>query len=953
MRIYEDFVKTSENREPQRSYYIPYDTLEKALAGKKEASAFYKKLNGTWEFAFFKRDIDVPERVRFTDSVPVPSCWQALGYEKPGYTNVNYPHPVDAPFVPDDNPCGIYSRVFTIEGDWAKRKTYVVFEGVSSCMFLYINDRYAGFSQGSHLQAEFEISDYLHPGENRITVKVLKWCVGSYLEDQDFFRFSGIFRDVYLLSREKNHIKDVFIRANAKQITVDAENYEIYAEGKKVESLDNPTLWNSEKPFLYTVVVKGDTEFIPFNVGMREIAVSDKNELLINGVPVLLKGVNHHDTHPKNGYCVTEEELENELKLMKSLNINTVRTSHYPPTPEFLNMCDRLGFYVIDETDLETHGYCMRFGAASREAHGSNGDNWYDVNYPIWPCQNPDFADMFIERMERMVRRDKNHPCIIMWSTGNESGYGVNQEAMIKWAKEYDGTRLLHCEDASRKGDNTKVDIISSMYTSVEDMEKAAKNPEMNKPLFLCEYAHAMGNGPGDVYDYVEIFRKYPNIIGGCIWEWADHTVIEDGVRKYGGDFGELTSDANFCSDGLVFCDRTFKAGSLNAKYSYQYFDTSLNDHTLTVSNLYEFTNLNEYTLRASLSVDGEIRESRDFVLSIAPHGSAELNLPFEYPEKCGLGAFIDISLLDKNGAEVGMMQHEIKCERKKIEVSAPAASIREDGIYAYIDGDGFSYTFNKHYGVLESMVRGGKQLLAAAPKLSVWRAPLDNDRTVKKLWQYSPDDNNGENLDRAFTKVYSCAAEGNKITVEGSIAGVARMPVMRHKIVYEFFAGGEIRVTLSGKMRDKLNLFLPRIGFDLAVPSENEGFSYFAFGSGESYIDMRRHTKMGLYQSAAEREYVDYIMPQEHGNHTGARWLRTDNGLTFASDGEFEFNVSQYTADELARAMHTDELHKSGCTNIRIDYRDSGIGSGSCGAQLIEKYRVKDESFSFTFYIL
>ena len=940
MREYERLDCFSRGRLPQRSYYIPGGISE------------YLSLNGKWNFFYSKDEADIKTEKR--DTVNVPHCWQTDGYDQKIYTNYNYPFPVDPPYVPDINPCAVYERKFTVKNDLPKH--YLVLEGVSSCAYVSINGKEVGFTQGSHLQAEFDISGFVKKGDNTVRIKVLKWCVGSYLEDQDFFRFNGIFRDVYVISRPNDHLFDINIKTDKNTVSAGFDkkcDVKKIKEGKTIfeqkntsalnAKIENPVFWNAEQPFLYQIEIARNGEIITLDIGLCEIEISDKSELLINGKPVKLKGVNHHDSSPENGWAMTKDEIEKDLLLMKSLNINTVRTSHYPPAPYFLDLCDKLGFYVILETDIETHGFLTR----------KCGCGEYDPESGEWPVSDPGFKEMFLERMERTYHRDKNRVSVIMWSLGNESAHGENHLAMSEWLKKVDGKRLVHSEDETRGGNYDVTDVYSTMYPPISKLEEYALDVSKKQPYFMCEYSHAMGNGPGDVFDYWKIIEKYPKLIGGCIWEWCDHVILENGVQKYGGDFGELTSDANFCSDGLVFCDRTFKAGSLNAKYSYQYFDTSLNDHTLTVSNLYDFTNLNEYTLRASLSVDGEIRESRDFVLSIAPHGSAELNLPFKYPEKCGLGAFIDISLLDKNGAEVGMMQHEIKCERNKIEVSAPAASIREDGIYAYIDGDGFSYAFNKHYGVLESMVRGGKQLLAAAPKLSVWRAPLDNDRTVKKLWQYSPDDNNGENLDRAFTKVYSCAAEGNKITVEGSIAGVARMPVMRHKIVYEFFAGGEIRVTLSGKMRDKLNLFLPRIGFNLAVPSENEGFSYFAFGSGESYIDMRRHTKMGLYQSAAEREYVDYIMPQEHGNHTGARWLRTDSGLTFASDGEFEFNVSQYTADELARAMHTDELHKSGCTNIRIDYRDSGIGSGSCGAQLIEKYRVKDESFSFTFYIL
>lgn len=952
MRMYEDFNKTSDRREPQRAYYIPYDSLEKALAGKKEASAYYKLLNGRWRFAYFARDIDVPEQITTWDTIPVPSCWQALGYEPPIYTNVNYPHPIDAPYVPDDNPCGVYSRSFTLDKSFSGRKTYIVFEGVSSCMFLYVNGSYAGYSQGSHMQAEFDITEFVTDGENELTVKVLKWCVGSYLEDQDFFRYSGIFRDVYLLSREENHIRDVYIKADTKSITVDAPCYEIYSDGVKVDDLSAPILWNAEKPHLYTVVVKGKTEYLPFNVGMREISISKNGELLINGTAVKLKGVNHHDTHPQNGYCLTEDELWAELTLMKKLNINTIRTSHYPPTPEFLNMCDKLGFYVVDEADIETHGYINR---------SANHPYGYDVETKIWPCTNPDFKDMFLERMVRMVERDKNHACVIFWSVGNESGFGENQHDMIEWARSRDNSRLFHSEDASRsvtesaeflKLDNT--DVHSRMYSSVHDIEEYAKDPKNIKPFFLCEYSHAMGNGPGDVYDYVEMFKKYPKLIGGCIWEWADHVVLRGGVQRYGGDFGEATHDGNFCSDGLVFSDRSLKAGSLHAKYSYQYFDTSLSGNELTVTNLYDFTNLDKYTLTLAISIDGEIAEEKSITLHAAPHESVTITLPFDLPAKCRLGAYLNISLLDKSGFEVGMMQHKLQCDIEKIVPSAPISEIREDKLRAYIGGSNFSYVFNKHYGTFESIIKNGKELITDFVRLTTWRAPTDNDRHVKFNWGLVGGDNRaGENMNRLCTKIYSCTVDGNKICVDGALAGISRLPFMKFRTEYEFFADGEIRVSLTGDLREDLPTYLPRLGFEFSSPVVNEKFTYFGRGKAECYCDMNRHAKVGMYSSSAAAEYVNYVMPQEHGNHTETRLLKLDSGLCFAADEDFEFNVSEYTSDALTSAAHTDELKKSSGTNIRVDFKVSGIGSASCGPALLEKYRVDDPHISFKFYIL
>jgi beta-galactosidase len=403
-------------------------------------------------------DIDVPEDIESWDMITVPSCWQHQGYERPWYTNQNYPFPVDPPYVPDDNPCGVYERSFQISETWSDRETYLVLEGVSSCAFVYVNDEYVGYTQGSHLQAEFELTKYVHKGHNRLRIKVLKWCVGSYLEDQDFFRCSGIFRDVYLLSREMGHFHDIEIHANSKAISVNCDSYEIYDQTGQVASLDTPILWNAEHPYLYTVVVKGKTEYIPFLVGLREIRISDAGELLINGTPIMLKGVNHHDTHPQKGWTMSEGDIENDLKLMKQLNINAIRTSHYPPTPEFLNLCDKMGFYVVDETDIETHGFVLRIG----------GQMEYDSVNRIWPCSNPDFRPLFMDRMQRMVERDKNHPCIIMWSSGNESGFGDNTADILRWTKQRDSSRLTHSEDATRKGIEGITDVDSRMYPTLE-----------------------------------------------------------------------------------------------------------------------------------------------------------------------------------------------------------------------------------------------------------------------------------------------------------------------------------------------------------------------------------------------------------------------------------------------------------------------------------------------------
>ena len=943
MREYERLDKISENREAPRAYYIPYDSLEKALKGVREDSEFYCLLNGNWNFRYFESDYDVPDKIENWATIPVPSCWQLHGYDQIGYTNVNYPFPVDPPYVPDINPCGIYNTSFQIDSAWQNRKTYIVFEGVCSCVYLYINGEYVGYSQGSHLQAEFEISKYLKTGENQLTAKVLKWCSGSYLEDQDFFRFNGIFRDVYLLSREENHIKDIRVSADCKNITVSCPDYEIYDADNKIADLTNPVLWNAENPYLYTVVVKGKSEYIPIKVGMREIRLSDKLELLINGVSVKLKGVNHHDTDAYKGYVMSDENLKKDLLKMKELNINTVRMSHYPPTPEFLNMCDEIGFYVIDEADLETHGFVSR----------NTGYTWDDKACPEeWIHTMPEWEASYIDRAMRMYERDKNHSSVIMWSTGNESGHGVNHRKMIEWLKNKDSTRLIHCEDASRQGYYGTADVESFMYPAVADLEeKYLNNQEFNYPVFLCEYSHAMGNGPGDVYDYVQLMYRYPKFIGGCIWEWADHTVIKDSVPMYGGDFGEPTDDGNFCCDGLVFYDRKFKAGSYNTKYSYQYFNSEYKNGKLYITNYYDFTNLNKYEFKFEKVVDGDVTEVCTEVFDIAPHKTAEIEPLFDFDDACELGVYLNVYQLE-NGVERAFVQHEIKSVKLNPNLGTAFSGLTQDNRNIYAKTNNAEFVISKITGNISSIIKNGVELLAEPVRLTTWRAPMDNDRKVKDSWGLFNDNRSGMNMNRLFNKVYSIDVNENEITVKGNLAGISRIPFLYHTVKYKFFENG-LQVDIDGEFNQKINCpFIPRLGFEFTLNKENDSFTYFGMGEMENYCDMCRHTKIGKYNSTAEKEYVNYIMPQEHGNHTKTKTLLMDCGIEFIGNEEFEFNVSKYTSEALTEAMHINELVTNHKTNVRIDYKASGTGSASCGPQLMEKYRLNKEPFSFSFCI-
>lgn len=934
IRVYEDTSKTSENRLPQRPYYIP--------GGKSE----YTLLNGQWKFAFFCRDADVPEKILHWDTIPVPSCWQLQGYEYPNYSNINYPYPCDPPYVPDENPCGIYERDFTLNAVWGR--VYFVLEGVSSCGFVYVNGHYVGFTQGSHLQAEFDITDFMTAGKNTLRVKVLKWCCGSYLEDQDAFRYNGIFRDCYLLQRPKGHIRDISLWTEGNRILVhtdaaadisvsDREGrcLAVLKNGKSAEfGLENPVFWNAEKPYLYTVRLEWAGEVLTQKIGFRTIQTSPKCELLINDVPVKLHGVNHHDTDPRNGWCQTEEDLRRDLLLMKRLNINCIRTSHYPPSPVFLELCDELGFYVILETDIETHGFLRRY---------ANVECRFDVESTDWPCVNPMWRKEFLERMERAANRDKNHCSIIMWSTGNESGYGPNQEAMLQWLGNLHDGRLRHCEDACRKRDYQNVDVISNMYHELERVIRMAENPALHLPIMLCEYSHAMGNGPGDVWDYNEVFDRYPNVIGGCVWEWADHTVIVDGVQKYGGDFpGELTHEGNFCCDGMVFSDRSLKAGSLEVRAAYQPMRTKYENGRLFVYNRYDFTNYSECDFAYTIETDGEVVLEKHIPIELAPHKWTEI--PVSAPEAaCCYGMYLTCYLYHQ-GQPVAQTQHLLQ-EGEKPEALRGAAITKENDREVIFTGTGFRYVFSKLLGSFTSMVIDGEEQLAEPVRLTAWRAPTDNDRNIKLLWG-SYNIWQGENLDKLFSKVYACAISAGKVRTEGSLSGVSRQPFFRYVLEIDVDMAGRISANLQGKVRENVT-WLPRLGFECTLPGANMPFRYYGCGPTESYCDLRHGGTVGMYESTPDKEYVPYVRPQEHGNHTDVRLLEIGR-LRIESENAFECNVSQFSTTALDRAEHMDELIGDGKTHLRLDYKVSGIGSNSCGPELQPQYRLSEKELVF-----
>ncbi len=982
MRFYEDLKHINENRLPQRSFYIPSGAAE------------YTLLNGKWNFCYFANG-DVATEPKKWDKIDVPGCWQLYGYEDPNYTNINYPYPCDPPYVPEINPMGVYERTFIVARDLKRR--YLVMEGVSSCAEVFVNGNYVGYTQGSHLQAEFDITDFVKSGKNTLRIKVRKWCSGSYLEDQDFFRFNGIFRDVYILARPEGHIVDVDITTKnndtiviktGKAATVrvldkgeEIANTEIDGEGEI--TIDAPILWNAENPYLYEVEIAAAGEIITQYVGFRTISISENYEVLVNGTPIKFKGVNHHDSTPDKGWCMSDEDIIRDLALMKKLNINTIRTSHYPPTPRFLDYCDKMGFYVVLETDIETHGFVRR--------HADVGYG-YDVESGEWPCTQPEWKEAHVERMVRAVERDKNHTSIVMWSTGNESGHGENHIAMIEWAKQRDPSRLIHCEDASRtfwhrgkaglenaqrkleeakkhNGDveaaeaklaeakqsyetmdvnRRRTDVFSAMYPGVDELIGWASEDTIDQPVFLCEYAHAMGNGPGDLFNYVEAFYNNSKLNGGCIWEWVDHVVLVDGVQKYGGDFKELTHDNNFCCDGLVFSDRSLKAGSMEAKVAYAPFRISYDKGSLKITNHFDFTDFNTCKVKYAVTVDGQTVEQDVLRLEAKPKETVNIILKEDLPKVCELGAYITVTLYDAAGADLGTLQCEIPCERaQKPADEREEIELIEDGIYVYAKGKNFTYRYNKQLANIDSIVAYGKEQLREAVTLSAWRATTDNDCRMRGKW-LNTNIWEGENLDIAFIKPYETKVEGGEITVSAGLAGVSRQPVLRYTQTVTFFTDGSVDICLDCQVKERSH-WLPRLGYVFPLTSANSEFSYFGMGPLENYNDLNNHCRMDWFKSNADKEYVNYVRPQEHGVHTNVKRLSIGNYLNFSGE-RFEANVSRYTIAQIEKATHTDEIGESKGVDLRIDYKNSGLGTASCGPITRPQFRLSEKQIDFAF---
>ncbi len=1037
-RLYEDLSVLHQNTMPVHSYFIPASAPPRALPAlpPREESDRLQMLSGcAWNFRYFSSIHELHEKFYLPDFTPdskwkeeeVPFCWQMKGYDEHQYTNIRYPFPFDPPYVPQANPCGAYLHTFTWHRNPDAPCSLLHFEGVDSCFYVWLNGTYVGYSQVTHYTAEFDVTDHLTEGRNLLAVLVLKWCDGSYLEDQDKFRMSGIIRDVYLLSRPKSRIEDYVITtalsedlANADlcikftwhgdpvpvrlELIAAADDKDAASSGNTGSgasdgyrtilkaslngeteahlSVDHPLLWNAETPNLYTLLIRTDHEVITERVGFRSVCVRD-GVVCLNGSPIRFRGVNRHESDPVTGPVQSRARIEQDLQMIKKYNFNAVRASHYPNVPYFYQLCDELGFYVCDEADNESHGTAPLsyseddYSERMRMAHVRIADN-------------PDFILPTLDRVRSMVLMNRNRPSVLVWSMGNECGYGCTFEEALRWTKTVDPTRLTTYESAyyaarDREYDMSNIDLFGRMYPPFGDVT-AYLDGDPEKPLLLVEYCHSMGNGPGDFREYRDLIEKYPRLCGGFVWEWCDHAVYkgltEDGraMYWYGGDHGELQHDGNFCLDGLVYPDRTPHTGLLEFKNVHRPLRSSYDpdEGTLTVVSFLDFLNLSAF-VRAdySLTLDGDEAARGSFRLpDIPPHGSARIPLDLDVPEKgrCfllityflekplpGLPAghelgFDDIRIPTSDGRNqkaAAMFPFAEEAAENEKAASAHHPEVTEADTDLIIKGGGFTYVLDTLSGRFTSLRVHGREILTEPVDFNLWRAPTDNDQPLVERWKF-------ERLDHTVTRAYGVTWEiqGNTavIRIRQSAAAVSVQPILRIEAVCSIYPDGEIRMEISAE-KDREITALPRIGLRLFLDPALDRVTYYGIGPQESYIDKCRAGRHGLFRSPVRDLHEDYIRPQENGSHAGCDYVRLEGGglsFTAASGDEntFSFNASVYPQEELGSKRHNYELVPCGSTVLCMDHRMAGIGSASCGPDLAKEYRVDSDSFHFVFFM-
>ncbi len=1003
-RYYEDLSMLHDCTMPARSYYIPASERNMDLVEHRENSDRFQLLNGTWNFKYFSSIYDVTDifyakdyDTSGFDKISVPGVWQMAGYDCHQYTNIRYPFPFDPPYVPQDIPCGAYVHTFSYQKDEQAPKAFLNFEGVDSCFYVWLNGVYAGYSQVSHASSEFDVTSFLQEGCNTLAVLALKWCDGSYLEDQDKFRMSGIFRDVYLLKRPQKAVRDYFIQTKAAKhsaavkidicfseptdtkITIEDKYGEIVAAGELSQdgsielTVPNPVLWNTENPYLYTVILMTKDEVITDHIGLRTIEIKNQT-VLFNGEKIKFRGVNRHDSDPQTGFVTSAEQIKTDLALMKQHNFNAIRSSHYPNAPYFYEMCDRYGFMVIDEADIEAHGPFMLYRKEDTDQNRFSRWNEKIADHPAW-------EKAILDRVQLMVQRDKNRTCIVMWSMGNESAYGCNFEKALEWTKNFDPERITQYESARyRNYDVTyhyeNLDLYSRMYPSLAEIEEYLEK-DASKPFLLVEYCHSMGNGPGDFEDYFQIIHQDDRMCGGFVWEWCDHAIAhgktETGktIYHYGGDHGEQIHDGNFCMDGLVYPDRTPHTGLLEYKNVYRPARiVSYNESSgeLILHNYMDFDNLKDYAeISYEMTQDGlSIKKGNLPCADAAPHSNAKIILKLQIPSSGRIYLKLtyrlkkEIPLLER-GHVLGFDEIRLANEDGRNRLAAghldeePACghiTTKETDTHIVLQTKDFTYKLDKRTGLFTQMQFAGTDYLDHPMELNIWRVPTDNDMYLKEEWKKA-------HYHEAYTRAYrieTLVNEHGVLLVEHlAVVAATVQKILDVVITWKIDCCGKISSVISATKDEELP-DLPRFGIRMFLPKSLENVSYFGMGPQESYRDKHQGSSHGWYRSKVSQMHEDYIRPQENGSHFDCDYVEVANaqlGITIVSDQPFSFNASVYTQEELENAAHNYELVEADSTVLCIDYALNGIGSNSCGPAVLDSYRFDDTAFQFRFELV
>ncbi len=1003
-RYYEDLSVLHENTMPARAYFIPASKRMDNLVEHREESDRMQLLNGTWKFQYFNSIYDVQEPffekdydTENFDEIQVPSVWQMAGYDTHQYTNIRYPFPFDPPYVPQDIPCGTYAHTFVYHKDENAPKAFLNFEGVDSCFYVWINGSYVGYSQVSHMTSEFDVTDVLQDGTNTVAVLVMKWCDGSYLEDQDKFRMSGIFRDVYILKRPKQAISDYHIKTRIEdmlakveiemkfysplnvKISIEDRNGAVVAlgsiaeEGTAVLEIASPELWNTENPYLYKLILETENEVIVDHIALRKIEIKDQ-VIYLNGQKIKFRGVNRHDSDPVTGFTISLEQLTTDLTLMKQHNFNAIRSSHYPNAPFFYEMCDKYGFMVIDEADIEAHGPFMIYRKEDTDYNRFKRWNEMIADDPAW-------EEAIVDRVKLMVERDKNRFCIVMWSMGNESAYGCNFEKALEWTKNFDPDRITQYESARYRNydetyDYSNLDVYSRMYPALSEIQEYL-DKDGSKPFLLVEYCHSMGNGPGDFEDYFQMIQDNDKMCGGFVWEWCDHAIAhgtaENGktIYAYGGDHGEEIHDGNFCMDGLVYPDRTVHTGLLEYKNVYRparVISYDKESGELVLHNYMDFDDLKDYVkISYELTQDGlVISKGKLPEVSAAPHSEGKINLKINVPEsgKCYL-KFIyhlkkELPLLDEDHIlgfdEIEVSKDGAKCKlaEKWLQKTAVDSELQvnENDTQIHIKGREFAYTIDKHTALFTEMKFAGREYLNHPMELNIWRAPTDNDMYIKSEWKKA-------HYDKAYTRAYTTEVvqgkHGVKITSHASVVAETVQKILDVTITWKIEAAGKIDADIEVTKDDEFP-DLPRFGVRMFLDKKLSAVRYFGMGPQESYCDKHQAASHGLYQANVDDLHEDYICPQENGSHYDCEYVELNNsryGIVVSAENAFSFNASYYTQEELEKKTHNYELTESDSVVFCVDYALNGIGSNSCGPVVLDQYRFDDVLFRFQFTLI